>query len=438
MSKLQKTLAKSISLSGLALHTGNKVNLTFHPAPENHGFKFKRIDLTDHPVLDAHVDLVKQVERATTIADGAIKIHTIEHVLSSLTGMGVDNCLIEMDSNEPPICEGSAREYVHMINEAGIVEQNAPCNFFTLREPIHIFGKDGAMILAIPDEEFKISCTNANHTGFFTQYLSETINPKMYETQIAPARTFVFYEEVQKLMESGLIKGGSLENAVVIRGQSVLSKEPLRFPDEFVRHKILDIIGDLSLIGRRLRSHIIAVKTGHGLNVEMARAIYKQYQKYFGGTRFDDIRKPIMEGTLDIGDILKIMPHRYPFLLVDRILKFDGENKATGLKQVTINEPFFQGHFPRHPVMPGVLQVEAMAQVASILLLRNPENQGKIGFFMSCDNVKFRKPVVPGDSLIIECEMTRSRGKIGKASAKCYVNNEVVSEGDLMFTVVDS
>ncbi|MDK3159918.1 bifunctional UDP-3-O-[3-hydroxymyristoyl] N-acetylglucosamine deacetylase/3-hydroxyacyl-ACP dehydratase [Kamptonema cortianum] len=438
MSKFQKTLAKSVSLSGSALHTGNKVNLTFHPAPENHGFKFKRTDLTDQPVLDAHVDLVKQVERATTIADGAIKIHTIEHVLSSLTGMGVDNCLIEMDSNEPPICEGSAREYVRMINEAGIVEQTAPCNFFTLREPIHIFGKDGAMILAVPDEEFKVSCTNANHTGFFTQYLSETITPKTYETQIAPARTFVFYEEVQKLMESGLIKGGSLENAVVIRGQSVLSKEPLRFPDEFVRHKILDIVGDLSLIGRRLRAHIIAVKPGHGLNVEMARAIYKQYLKYFGGTRFDDVRKPIMEGTLDIGDILKIMPHRYPFLLIDRILKFEGENKATGLKQVTINEPFFQGHFPRHPVMPGVLQVEAMAQVASILLLRNPDNQGKIGFFMSCDNVKFRKPVVPGDSLIIECEMTRSRGKIGKATAKCYVNHEVVSEGDLMFTVVDS
>lgn len=437
MSKNQKTLAKSISLSGYALHTGNKVNLTFHPAPENHGHKFKRTDLTDHPILDAHVDLVKQVERATTIADGAIKIHTIEHVLSALTGMGVDNCLIEMDSNEPPICEGSAREYVRMIKEAGLTEQNAPRNFFTLREPIHIFGKDGAMILAVPDEEYKISCTNANHTGFFTQYHSLLIEPKTYETEIAPARTFVFYEEVQKLMESGLIKGGSLENAVVIRGQSVLSKEPLRFPDEFVRHKILDIIGDLSLIGRHLRAHIIAVKPGHGLNVEMARAIHKQFQKYFGSSASEP-RKIVMEGTLDIGDILKIMPHRYPFLLVDRILKFDGDNKATGLKQVTINEPYFQGHFPRHPVMPGVLQVEAMAQVASILLLRNPENQGKIGFFMSADGVKFRKPVVPGDTLIIEVEMTRSRGKIGKASAQCYVNNEIVSEGQLMFTVVDS
>ncbi|MDZ4742251.1 MAG: bifunctional UDP-3-O-[3-hydroxymyristoyl] N-acetylglucosamine deacetylase/3-hydroxyacyl-ACP dehydratase [Verrucomicrobiota bacterium] len=437
MSKLQKTLARSISLSGLALHTGNKVNLTFHPAAENHGFKFKRTDLTDHPVLDAHVDLVKQVERSTTIADGAIKIHTIEHVLSSLSGMGVDNCLIEMDSNEPPICEGSAREYVRMIKEAGIVEQKAPCNYFTLREPLHIFGKDGSMILAVPDNDFKISCTNANHTGFFTQYMSQTIDPAVYEAEIASARTFVFYEEVQKLMESGLIKGGSLENAVVIRGQSILSKEPLRFPDEFVRHKILDIIGDMSTIGRRLRAHIIAVKPSHGLNVEMARAIYKQFQKYFGITS-SDVRKPIMEGALDIGDILKIMPHRYPFLLIDRVIKFEGDNKATGLKQVSINEPYFQGHFPKHPVMPGVLQIEAMAQVASILLLRNPENEGKIGFFMSCDGVKFRKPVVPGDTLIIECEMIRSRGKIGKATATCYVNNEVVSEGTLMFTVVDS
>ncbi|MDX2226838.1 MAG: bifunctional UDP-3-O-[3-hydroxymyristoyl] N-acetylglucosamine deacetylase/3-hydroxyacyl-ACP dehydratase [Verrucomicrobiae bacterium] len=437
MSKLQNTLAKRVSLSGSALHTGHKVNLSLCPAPENHGFKFKRTDLPDEPVLDASVDLVKQVERATTIADGAVKIHTIEHVLSALTGLGVDNCLIEMDSNEPPICDGSALAFIQLIREAGLAEQKVPRNFFTLREPIHIFGHDGSMIMAVPCEDFRISCTNSNHTGFFTQYRSDTITPEFYEKEIARARTFVFYDEVQPLMDKGLIKGGSLENAVVIRGDSVLSKEPLRYPDEFVRHKMLDIIGDLSLLGRFLRAHIIAMKPGHGLNVELCRAIHKQYQKYFAQPPLDS-KNLILEGSLDINDVMKLLPHRYPFLMVDRIVRFNDETKATGLKNVTMNEAYFQGHFPQRPVMPGVLQVEAMAQVASIMLMKNPDNAGKIGFFMSADKVKFRKPVFPGDTLIIEIEMTRTRGKIGKANGQCLVNNEVVSEGELMFTVVDS
>lgn len=436
MSKNQKTLGKKVSLSGVSLHTGSKVTLTFVPAPENHGIKFKRTDLSDQPILEAHVDNVKQVERATTLADGAIKIHTVEHVLSSLTGMGVDNALIEMDANEPPICDGSSQVFVEMIQDAGVVEQKTPRSYFTLREPIHIFGKNGEMIMAVPSDEFKISCTNANHTGFFTQYRSDTINTEFYLKEIAPARTFCFYEEVKPLMEQGLIKGGSLENAVVVRGNSVLSKEPLRFPDEFVRHKMLDIIGDLTLVGRSVLAHIIACKPSHALNVELAKAIHKQFKKYFAHVA-DRSNTIVLEGSLDINDVMKILPHRYPFLLVDRILKFEGENKATGVKNITINEPYFIGHFPGHPIMPGVLQVEAMAQVASILMLKDPQNMGKLGFFMSCDKVKFRKPVLPGDTLIIQVEMTKSRGKIGKATGQCLVNDEVVSEAELMFAIMD-
>jgi UDP-3-O-[3-hydroxymyristoyl] N-acetylglucosamine deacetylase/3-hydroxyacyl-[acyl-carrier-protein] dehydratase len=289
---------------------------------------------------------------------------------------------------------------------------------------------------ALPYEGFKISCTNANHTGFFTQYKSLDVDAKNYGTELAPARTFVFYEEVQGLMEKGLIKGGSLENAIVIRGESVLSKDPMRFSDEFVRHKMLDIVGDLALFPIPLRAHIVAAMPSHGLNVELARALSKAYKQYVSQLMpVENI--PVGDGALDINDVMKILPHRYPFLLVDRVLKFEGETKATASKSVTINEPFFQGHFPGHPIMPGVLQIEAMAQVASILLLRAAENAGKLGYFMSVDKVKFRKPVTPGDMLIIQVELVKSRGKIGKAFGQCFVNGDLVSQGDLMFAIVD-
>jgi len=436
MFKLQHTLGKKATFSGHALHTGNKVNIAFLPAPENHGIKFKRIDLADHPILDAHVDYVKQVERSTTLADGAIRIHTVEHAISALAGMGVDNAMIEMDSNEPPIADGSGMPFMKMVQEAGVVEQKASRKIFTLRDPIQIEGKGGSFIVAMPSDELRISCTNANHTGFFTQYRSDVITPEFYQKEIAPARTFCFYEEVSPLMDQGLIKGGSLENAVVIRGSQVLSKEALRFPDEFVRHKMLDIIGDLTLIGVPIKAHIIAMKPSHGLNVELAKALYKQYKKYFALSipKESDL---ILEGSMDIQDVMKVLPHRPPFLMIDRVLKFDGETKAIGMKNVTMGEPYFAGHFPNYPIMPGVLQVEAMAQLASILMLKDPANLGKIGFFMSADSVKFRRPVFPGDTLIIEVEMTRSRGKIGKANGRCLVNKQVVSEAELMFSITD-
>jgi len=428
----QRTLASSASLTGTALHTGEAVTLTIHPAPVGHGFKFKRVDLPDHPVIEAKVESVKTVERATTLVEGAVKIHTCEHVISALSGMGVDNCLIEMNANEPPIGDGSAKAYVETIKQAGIVEQDAPRAYFEPREPV-VFQAGDSIITILPDTKFRISCTQVGPEGRFTQYMSAEITPEFYETQIADARTFVFYEDVKPLMDKGLIKGGSLENAIVARGDSVLSKEPLRFPDEFVRHKILDIVGDLALAGKRLRGHIVAVKPGHGPNTEVARILVKRHAETLSMAP-----RPIAAeaGVLDVNEVMRTLPHRYPFLMVDRIVELE-ERRALGVKAVTINEYYFQGHFPGHPVMPGVLQVEAMAQVASIVMMREPQNIGKIGYFMSADNVKFRKPVFPGDTLFIDCTMLSMKKRIGKASCKCMVNGEIVSEGELLFGLVD-
>src|SRR3954468_3910625 len=261
--EMQQTLAKAAALTGVSLHTGEKVTLRLQPAPVDFGIKFKRKDLQDEPTIDAKIENLKTVERATTIGEGAMRVHTVEHVLSALAGMGVDNCLIEMDANEPPIGDGSAQQYVELIKKAGVVEQNVPRSYYEVSEPIHIETKSGSLMTIVPDNAFRVSCTNVGPDGRFTQFYSTEINPVNYEREIARARTFVFYEDVKPLMDKGLIKGGSLENAVVIRGEQVLGKEPLRFKDEFVRHKILDIVGDLALFGRAIKGHVIAIKPGH-------------------------------------------------------------------------------------------------------------------------------------------------------------------------------
>ncbi len=434
MTQNQCTLGKSVSVSGASLHTGEKVVITLHPAPAGHGWKFKRSDLAEEPILDARIEHVKAVERATTIAVGAVKVQTTEHVLSALAGMGVDNCLIEMDANEPPIGDGSAQPYVELIKQAGIVDQNVARLIYEVTEPIHIETRGGSLMTIVPDSAFRISCTNVGLDGRFTQYFSTEITPDIYEKEIARARTFVFYEDVKPLIEKGLIKGGSLENAVVIRGDQVLGKEPLRYKDEFVRHKILDIIGDLALFGRAIKGHVIAVKPGHGPNTDLAKAIAKQHAKTMA--LVPPSMTPKGGDIMDVKDVMKLLPHRYPFLMVDRIVSV-GDMHCTGVKNVTINEPFFQGHFPSHPVMPGVLQVEAMAQVGSILLLRQPGNAGKIGYFMSADAVKFRKPVVPGDTLFIEVVLSSKKRAIAKAKGRCIVNGEVVSEAEMMFGLAD-
>ncbi|HSH38770.1 MAG TPA: bifunctional UDP-3-O-[3-hydroxymyristoyl] N-acetylglucosamine deacetylase/3-hydroxyacyl-ACP dehydratase, partial [Chthoniobacterales bacterium] len=434
---LQHTVAKSAGLDGTSLHTGEKVTLRLQPAPVDHGIKFKRKDLQDEPTIDAKIENLKTVERSTTIGEGAMRVHTVEHVLSALAAMGVDNAVVEMTANEPPIGDGSARPYVELIKKAGVAPQESPRRVFAVREPIHVETKGGSLLVVLPDDKFRISCTQVGPQGRFSQFYSTEITPAIFERDIAPARTFVFYEDVQPLMEKNLIKGGSLENAIVVRGEAVLSKEPLRFTDEFVRHKILDIIGDLALFGTRIRGHVVAVKPGHGPNAELARALTREYAKAL--PTLQPRAFPAGEGGLDINQVMEILPHRYPFLMVDRIVGFEGETKITGVKSVTINEPYFVGHFPGHPVMPGVLQVEAMAQVASILMMKITKSASRLGYFISADDVKFRKPVVPGDTLFIHAELTKARAnnRLAKAKCHCTVNEGVVSEGELMFTFID-
>jgi UDP-3-O-[3-hydroxymyristoyl] N-acetylglucosamine deacetylase / 3-hydroxyacyl-[acyl-carrier-protein] dehydratase len=434
--EFQHTVGKTAGFSGTSLHTGEKVSIKLHPAPVDHGIKFKRKDLQDEPTIDAKIENLKMVERATTIGEGSVRVHTVEHVLAALSAMGVDNVIVEMDANEPPIGDGSAQPYVDVIKRAGVATQDAPRSFFDVRDTMHVESKTGALLVLLPDETFRISCTQAGPNNRFTQFLSMEITPAIFEREIAPARTFVFYEDVQPLMEKNLIKGGSLENAIVVRGEAVLSKEPLRFADEFVRHKILDIIGDLALVGRPIRGHVVAVKPGHAANAELARALGREQTRRSAMAAPRTI--PTGDGGLDTDEVMQILPHRYPFLMVDRIIGFEADNKITGVKSITINEPFFQGHFPGHPVMPGVMQVEAMAQVASILLYKLAKTSSRVGYFMSADDVKFRKPVFPGDTIFIHAELTKARGnRLAKAKCYCVVNDAVVSEGELMFTFLD-
>src|SRR6266699_1635825 len=274
--EFQHTVGKTAGFSGTSLHTGEKVSIKLHPAPVDHGIKFRRKDLQDEPTIDAKIENLKMVERATTIGEGAVRVHTVEHVLAALWAMGVDNAVVEMDANEPPIGDGSAQPYVDLIRKTGVTAQAEPRKFFRVRDTMHVESKTGTLIILLPDERFRISCTQAGPNNQFSQFFSMEVTPAVFEREIAPARTFVYYEDVKPLMDKNLIKGGSLENAIVVRGEAVLSKEPLRFADKFVRHKILDIIGDLALVGRRIRGHVVAVKPGHAANAELARALARE------------------------------------------------------------------------------------------------------------------------------------------------------------------
>ncbi|MBL49767.1 MAG: 3-hydroxyacyl-[acyl-carrier-protein] dehydratase FabZ [Roseibacillus sp.] len=430
------TLAGPATLEGTSLHTGEKVTMTIKPAPGGHGFKFRRIDLPDQPLIEADVSRVEKVERATTLASGSVRVHTVEHVLSALSGMGVDNALIEMDANEPPIGDGSARPFVELIKKAGLEEQDHPRKTWEIREPLHFDSKNGSHITIVPYRGFRVSVTNLSRLGKFTQHFSTEVTPEVYDKEIASARTFAFYDEIKPLLDEGLIKGGSLENAVVIREEEILSKEPMRFENEFARHKALDLIGDLALSGKRITGHVIAVAPGHGPNTQMAGLLKKEYARM--RSMVPPFKIPENEAVLNTKDIFKILPHRAPFLLIDKVMDFSSELKCTAVKNVTYNEPFFTGHFPDHPVMPGVLQLEAMAQAAAVLVLRLPDNEGKIGYFMSADRVKFRQPVVPGDTLFIEAEIVKLKRSVGVAACQCLVNGEVVSCAELKFAVLDA
>jgi len=450
----QQTLAGQASYSGIGLHSGDKVNMTFLPAPPNHGIRFRRVDLDGQPEIEAVVENVSDTNRSTTLSKGNVKLHTVEHVLAAFSGAGIQNAMVELDANEPPIADGSSRQYSRMIEEAGIAAQDEAREMYALEAAIELQSGETQMT-AFPHDRLKITCTSAGDNGQFTQLFSVEISPDNWRNEISRARTFCYYEEIEYLYKNGLIKGGSLENAVVIRDDAVLTNEPLRYADEFVRHKILDIIGDLSLVGRPIGAHIIAVRPGHAANCEMARRIVAQMKKPAQAAQTfapppEKGRQPkvaveekatesiVQDGAqLDVNQIMKVLPHRYPFLMVDRVTNIDG-NHITALKNVSINEPFFEGHFPNHPIMPGVLQLEAIAQVAGILMLKQAENFGKLAYFMAAENVKWRKPVLPGDTLTIDVELTKSRGKIGKAIGKCFVDDEQVSEALVTFMLIDA
>lgn len=438
-----------MSFSGVGLHSGNRVNMTLLPAAPDTGLRFRRVDLEGKPEVEARIENVADTTRSTTLARGNIKIHTVEHVLAALAGCGVDNAIIELDANEPPIADGSAREFCRLIQSAGLSAQEARRQPYAVTEPIQLEQGESVLTL-LPGEGFRISCTSADAKGRFTQFFSTEITPKTFERDLAHARTFCFYEEIAYLMQNGLIRGGSLENAVVIREDAVLTTEPLRYPEEFVRHKMLDIVGDLALVGRPIQGHLLAVKPGHSANCELARRIVAQMQKPLRQAQtFLPPPTPVAEspvpvtptpppppgeGAMDIENIMRWLPHRPPFLMVDRVLRIEG-NRIVALKNVTIAEPYFEGHFPGHPIMPGVLQLEAIAQVAGLLMLIRAEERHQLAYFMSAEKVRWRKPVRPGDTLVIEVELTKMRGRIGRATGVCKVGNEIVSEAEVTFMV---
>ncbi len=440
----QRTIRRECSLRGRALHTGEEVLLTLKPGQENAGVIFRRVDLYGKPEIIPRVDNVTDLVRSTTISDGHANIHTVEHVLSALRGCGVDNAVIELDASEPPIMDGSARPFVNLIKDAEIVEQDAERAVFTLDEPISV--TDGnRSIVALPHDGFRITCTSADDRGVHVQHLSIDVDPESYENELAPARTFTIYEDIEELIKMGKIRGGSLDSAIVIRDNKVISKEPLRFDDEFVRHKILDIVGDLALLGPSLKAHLVAVRPGHALNSKLTLRLLECLEATRDGKKTSAKPKTTkaliqpQETSLDVRRVLDVLPHRYPFVLIDRVLEMEGEDRLVAVKNVTINEPFFPGHFPGRPLMPGVLQIEAMAQAAGILMLRRTSAEGKVAFFMSCDKVKFRRAVEPGDQLEIRVSLEKVRGdRIASAKGECRVADKVVSSAELMFTLVDA
>ena len=437
----QRTIRNKRSIKGKSLHTGEEVNLSILPAEENQGYIFRRIDLYGKPEIKPSSANVSELVRSTTISNGNTKIHTIEHVLSALAGCGVDNAIIELDASEPPILDGSARPFVNLILEAEPVEQEADRDYFVLKEPLSVTSGNRSMI-ALPHDGFRITCTSADDRGSHVQHLSIDLDSEMYVAQVSPARTFTVYEDIEELLKLGKIRGGSLDSAIVIKGDKILSKEPLRFDDEFVRHKILDIVGDLALLGKPLKAHIIAVRPGHSLNADLTKKILGRMVSKEKLPSAKKVSKSVVlpdETELDVRRVLDVLPHRFPFVMIDRVTSIEGNEVLVGVKNVTINEPFFTGHFPGHPVMPGVLQLEAMAQAAGILLLRRSSSEGKVAFFMSADKVKFRKPVVPGDQLVITATLEKVRGnKLATASVVCKVDDKPVSSASLMFSIVDA
>jgi UDP-3-O-[3-hydroxymyristoyl] N-acetylglucosamine deacetylase / 3-hydroxyacyl-[acyl-carrier-protein] dehydratase len=432
--EFQKTINNSVTLSGIGLHTGQKVNVKFSAAPENNGVEFVRIDQNGKPRVKAHMSNLIERPRRTSIGIKNIEIHTIEHVMAALVGLGIDNIIIEMDAEELPGLDGSALPFLEVLKKAGVVEQKAQRKYFQPKEPLFMEEGDSSLMI-LPANEFRVSYTMSYpHPMLKSQYASFNFDAQVFEKELAPSRTFCLQKEAEELTRQGLGKGANYDNTVVV-GDGEVVKNKLRFEDEFVRHKICDLIGDLYLLGHPIIGHVIGIKSGHPLNIKLLQKIKHLHDRQtlasIGTVSADCNNIP----PLNINDIHNILPHRYPFLLVDKILELKEDKYAVGIKNVTINEQFFNGHFPGRPVMPGVLIVEAMAQVVGVLLLSKSGNQGKRAYFMSIDKVKFRRMVLPGDQLRLEVSVLKLKSKVGQAYARALVDNKVVAEAVLMFTL---
>ncbi|MCD4780776.1 MAG: UDP-3-O-acyl-N-acetylglucosamine deacetylase [Candidatus Omnitrophica bacterium] len=438
MQRQQRTIQNEIQMSGMGLHTGCDVNITMKPAPVDAGIQFKRVDLPQQPLILANVNSLvvnTDVYRCTTIGEGDAVVYTVEHLMSVLCGLGIDNLLIELDAQEVPGGDGSGKDFVDALIESRIVTQDAPARHYTVKNPISIH-ENGATIFLIPSDKFEISYTlDYDHPVLRSQFIHFEINEESFINEIAPCRTFCVEDEVKELQQKGLGRGANYQNTLVVGEKGVVENQTL-FPDEFARHKVLDLIGDLSLLGMPIKGHIFAIKSGHTLNLKLLREIVKEKKK-----NDSNIYKTIdisNKKELNIYEIMKVLPHRYPFLLVDRIIEIEKGKRAVGYKNVTVNEPFFQGHFPTRAVMPGVLMVEAMAQVTGIAILSGGQHKGKIAFFMAIDKVKFRKIVVPGDQLVMSVEITKERSRFCQAKGIARVQDEVVAEAEMMFSFVEA